>query len=372
MASPPHSALTRALTRDPPGDRTVSTTHTVFVAAPPRVVYDLVADATRWPYIFPSTVHVERLAGEATGERLRLWTLGNGAVRNLISRRTFDPDSLRIRFRQETPWPPVAEMAGEWVFIPLPGEATSVVLLHDFRAIGGDPTNTTLIKQAVDRDSTAKLAELRATAELGDQLTVLMHSFADSVTVNAPLGTVYEFLYRIQDWPQRLPHVSRLILDEAIPNVQTVELDACTDGAVSTIRMVRVCFPYHDIVYKQTEPPGVLSAHLGGWHLFPTADGVQVTAHNTVMIRPSAAAAMIGPTDTVERARELVRQGLRRNCLETLAHTKRITESHPTGSNGLRRGQRDGAVTAPGASSTRDLASPSRRRARWPSLRAAP
>jgi aromatase len=310
---------------------TVSTTHTVFVAAPPRAVYDLVADATRWPYIFPSVVHVERLAGGATGERLRLWAVGNGAVRNWISRRTLDPDSLRIRFRQEMPWPPVAEMAGEWVFIPLPGNATSVVLLHDFRAIGDDLANTALIKQAVDRNGTAKLAALRDTAELGDRLSVLVHSFADSVTVHAPLGTVYEFLYRIQDWPHRLPHVSRLVLDEAVPNVQTVELDASlADGSLNTMRMVRVCFPYHNIVYKQTQPPDILSAHLGGWHLFPTADGVRVTSHNTVMIRSYGADRMIGPNGTVERARELVRQGLRRNCLETLAHAKRITERQRT------------------------------------------
>ncbi|HEY3258729.1 MAG TPA: aromatase/cyclase [Pseudonocardiaceae bacterium] len=309
-------------------DSAVTSTHTAFVAAPPRAVYELIADVTRWPYIFPSIVHVERLAGGATSERLRLWTVGNGAVRSCVSRRTLDPDGLRIRFRQEPPWPPVAAMSGEWVFIPLPGEATSVVLLHGFRAIGDDEANTALIKQAVDRSSTAELAALKSTAELGDRLQTLVHSFADSMIVKAPLGTVYEFLYRVQDWPQRLPHVRRLIADEAVPNVQTVEMDATVaDGSTHTTRMVRVCFPYHNIVYKQTQPPDVLAAHLGGWHLFPTADGVRLTAHNTVMIRPGKADTMLGQNGTVERARELVRQGLRRHCVETLAHAKHLTES---------------------------------------------
>lgn len=278
------------MTRSATKAGTVSTTHTIFVAAPPRVVYDLLADAGRWPLIFSSSVHVEKLEAGATAERLRWWAVANGAIRNWTSRRTFDPDGLRIRFRQETPLPPVASMVGEWVLVPLPGNMTSVVLLHEFRAIGDDPGNTALIKQAVDRNSTAELAELKATAELGELLPQLVHSFADTVVVRAGLGTVYDFLYRVGQWSVHLPHVARVIVDEAVPNVQTVQLQTCGfDGAVHTARLVRVCSPRHSIVYKQIEPPDVLSAHVGGWYLYPTAEGVRVTAHSTVTVRPSDA-----------------------------------------------------------------------------------
>jgi ribosome-associated toxin RatA of RatAB toxin-antitoxin module len=303
--------------------RTVTTTHTAFVAAPPRAVYRLIADASRWPYLFSSILHVERLAAAATEDRLRLWTVGNGAVRAWTSRRSLDCDGLRIRFRQETPWPPVASMAGEWVFVPLPGNATSVVLLHEFRAIDDDPNNTALIKQAVDRNSTAELAALRSVAELGDRLAALVHSFADSVVIEAPLQPVYEFLSRAQDWPGQLPHVSRVVLDEAVPNVQTLELDSPgLDGAHVTTRMVRVCFPYHGIVYKQTDPPETMSAHVGRWQLFPTADGVRVTAYNTVLIRPGRATDGLGQPSSAELTGDLVRQLLRKNCLAILLHAR--------------------------------------------------
>jgi aromatase len=309
--------------------RTVTTTHTAFVAAPPAAAYALVAEATHWPYLFPTVVHVERLARGPTEDRLRLWMAGNGAVRVWTSRRSLDRHGLRIRFRQESPSPPVASMAGEWVLVPLPRNATSVVLLHEFRAIDEDPANTALIKQAVDRTSTAELAALKRIAELGDGLSPLLLSFADSVTVKAAPGPVYRFLYRAQDWPRRLPHVSRLILDEAVPNVQTVEMDVGgADGSVDTSRLVRVCFPPHSIVYKQTQPPAIISAHVGGWHLHPTADGVTVTARNTVLIRPDRAAEVLGQRGGVQATGDLIRHALRKNCLTTLLHAKDAAEGN--------------------------------------------
>lgn len=309
---------------------TVSTTHTIFIAAPPRVVYDLIADYRRWPYIFSSTVHVERLAGGATDERLRLWSVANGAVRNWVSRRILDPEGLRIRFRQETPSAPVATMSGEWVLVPLPDNATSVVLLHDFRAIGDDPVNTALIKQTVDRNCTVELAALKATAELGERLPMLVHSFADSVTVESPPAPVYDFLYRVTDWSWRMPHVTRLILDEVVPNVQNVEMDAAgADGTVRTSRVVRVCFPHHSIVYKSTDLPDHVSAHVGAWHLFPTVNGVRLTSNHTVMLRPDRFAAVLGPQPSVERARALIRDFLGDHTTATLRHAKHAAERLP-------------------------------------------
>jgi aromatase len=305
--------------------RTVSTTHTTVIMAPPRAVYRFIADAQRWPYLLPPVVHVERLAGGAAEERLRLWTVGNGAIRSWTSRRWLDSDGLRIGFRHESPYPPVASMSGEWVLVPLPDNATSVVLLHEFRAVDDDPANIALIKQAVDRNSTVELAALKTAAELGDRLSTLALSFDESVTIDAAPARVYEFLYRAQEWPRRLPHVTRLSMDEAVPNVQTLEMDVGdADAPLPTARLVRVCFPCHSIVYKQTEPPATMSAHVGAWQLRPTARGVTVTAHNTVLIRPDPAAP--GRASSAGSVGKLIQEQLRSNCLAILRHAKNATE----------------------------------------------
>jgi ribosome-associated toxin RatA of RatAB toxin-antitoxin module len=309
--------------------RTVTSTHTICVAAPPRAVYRLIADATRWPHLFAPFVHVERLDEGEAEDRLRLWAVGNGAVRNWTSHRCLDRDGLRIRFRQEAPAPPVESMAGEWVFVPLPGEQTSVVLLHQFRAIGDDPVNTALIKQAIDRNSTAELAALKSTAELGDRISLLMHSFAETVTIAAEPEPVYDFLYHAQAWPRRLPHVSRLVIDEAVPNVQTLEMDSGDPGGpVTTTRLVRVCYPHHSIRYKQTRPPAGVSAHVGEWLLYRTADGVAVTAYNTLMMRPDQAGGdAFARYGSVEATGTMIREALRRNCMAVLLHAKEAAEA---------------------------------------------
>lgn len=46
-------------------DETVHTTvHEIEVRAPAEAVFDLVAEASRWPVHFPPSVHVERLEGD--------------------------------------------------------------------------------------------------------------------------------------------------------------------------------------------------------------------------------------------------------------------------------------------------------------------
>jgi aromatase len=251
-------------------------------------------------------------------------------VRSWISQRTMDPRELRIRFRQENPAEPIASIAGEWVFVPLPDNATSVVLLHQFRAVGDDPGNIALITQAVDRNSTAELAALKTTAEMGKQSSKLVYSFANSMTIASEPGPVYDFLYRAREWPGRLPHVNRLILDEAVPNVQTIEMDTAElDGSVRTARLVRVCFPYESIVYKQTEPPELMSAHVGRWRVYPVAAGVRVTSHNTVMIHPDRVRRLLGSDATVEQAYQLIRETVSNNNWITLRQAKHAIEGTP-------------------------------------------
>ncbi|MDP1222813.1 cyclase, partial [Klebsiella pneumoniae] len=76
---------------------------------------------------------------------------------------------------------------------------------------------------------------------------------------------------------------SRLVVDEAVPGVQTVDMETAARDGAQTVRLVRVCFPGRAIVYKQLDPPYPLAAHVGSWTLAPAPGGVQVTAQNTVL-----------------------------------------------------------------------------------------
>jgi aromatase len=268
----------------------VCTAHTAFVAAPPWAVYQLIADTARWPHLFPSIVHVERLGGGPGDERLRLWAAGNGVARSWVSHRELDGPGLRIRFRHEAPQPPVAALTGEWVFVPLPSGGTSVVLLHEFGAVGADPASTALIKQTVDRSSTAELALVKSTAELGDRLNQLVRSATDSMLVRAPVRAVYDVLHRAEDWPRLCPQVVRTVVDESQPGVQTLEM-ATADGTgpVRTTNLVRVCFPPEGIAFKDARPPAPALAHVGRWVLQAAVGGTRVTARTTVKLDPGRA-----------------------------------------------------------------------------------
>lgn len=305
---------------------TERTTHTVVIDAPAKVVYDLIADVTRWPYTFGPTVHAEVFETDGSTERLRLWAFAHGAVRTWTSRRHLDSQALTVRFQQEKSAAPVTHMGGEWLVKPITDTVTEVELLHDFRT--ATPDTVELVWQAVENNSTAELAALKRAAELGDDYDRLVLSFSDSVMIDAPRQRVYEFLHEADKWPQRLPHVARLDLTEAVTGVQSMEMDTrSTDGSVHTTHSVRVCFPNDGIVYKQTATPEIMAAHVGRWTLRDLeGGGVEATSHHTVVIRPEKVATVLGPEGTVERARELIRKALGTNSLTTLRHAKAYAE----------------------------------------------
>lgn len=307
--------------------RTHITTHIVTVNAPAATVYGLISDVTKWPYIFSPTVHVQTMLLDDNNERLRLWAFANGEVRTWASRRTLDPDCLRIRFHQVITSPPVESMGGEWVIEPLADGSTRVVLLHDFTIINDDPDDRTFVTRAVDHNSTAELASLKRAAELGEDFDLLVLTFTDSITVNAPLDRVYDFLYRADLWPLRLPHVARLELSETTPNVQSMEMDTrSTDGSIHTTKSVRVCFPQEAIVYKQTETPEIMAAHTGRWDFKERAGVVELSSTHTVVIRPEIIPKVLGPDGNVQLAREKIQHALSTNSMTTMKTAKAYGE----------------------------------------------
>ncbi|MGS2642381.1 SRPBCC family protein [Streptosporangium sp. LJ11] len=306
---------------------THQTEHQITVSAPARTVFDLILDITAWPHVFPPTVHADHLERGEHEERIRIWATANDEVKGWTSRRHPDRERLRVRFRQEVSQPPVAGMGGEWRIEPLSGTESRVRLLHDFEAVGDDPDKVAWIRQAIDRNSEAELAALKAAAEHGPERAELLMTFDDVVRVAGPAKDVYDFVHEAKHWPQRLPHVSRVVLDEDVPNVQILEMDTrAPNGSTHTTKSVRICFPHDRIVYKQLRTPALMSAHTGQWLIEADGDETVITSTHTVVIAPEAIPDVLGENATLADARAFVRDALGRNSTTTMHHAKTYAE----------------------------------------------
>lgn len=305
-----------------------NTEHGVEIGASAETVYGLIADVTRWPTVFPPTVHSEQIERGARDERIRLWATANGAVKTWTSRRELDPDALRVRFRQDVSQHPVAAMGGEWIIARAGASRCVVRLLHDFQAVGDTTENVRWISAAVDRNSTAELASLKAAAENAKGRERLTTTFSDVVHVAGDRADVYDFVNEAGLWSERLPHVARVELTEEVAGLQVLDMDTRTaDGSVHTTKSVRVCFPVDAIVYKQLLTPKLLSAHTGRWDFTERAGGgTTVTSTHTIVLIPEAIPSVLGPDATVEQAMKFVRDALGRNSTATMMAAKKYAE----------------------------------------------
>ncbi|HEY0804041.1 MAG TPA: aromatase/cyclase [Pseudonocardiaceae bacterium] len=291
--------------------------HEITVNADAADVYRMLADVTHWPQLFPPSVYVDYLERDGNEERIRIWATANGTPKNWTSRRLLDPEARSIRFWQEVSAPPVAEMNGTWIIEPAGDGATRLRLRHQYRAIDDRPADLAWIDEAVDTNSHAELASLKASMEQAAQELTL--SFADTVRIDGRAEDVYDFVNEAQLWSERLPHVSRVKLTEDTPGLQVLRMDTVAgDGSTHTTESVRVCFPHHKIAYKQTTLPALMTLHTGYWSFEPdpAAPGVVLaTAQHTVVINDKT-------------AREFVRAALSANSTATLRHAKDYAESH--------------------------------------------
>jgi aromatase len=310
------------MTEHPRGEQ--HTVHEVTVAASADTLYDLIADVSRWPGVFPPTVFAEQVDHDRDQERIRIWATANGEVKGWTSRRTLDRERMSITFRQEVSSAPVAAMGGEWQFLPADDGRTTVRLTHTFRAVDDDPAGLEWIQRAVDHNSGAELASLAAAATRDPDLVL---SFEDTIRIDGPASDAYEFIYDAKQWSQRLPHVARVELDERVVNVQRLTMDTRTaDGSTHTTTSIRICLPPDRIVYKQLRTPRLLSVHLGYWRFVDRDGGTELTAGHTVVIDPDAVTAVLGPDATVADARSYLRTALGRNSGTTMEHAKAYAE----------------------------------------------
>ena len=292
--------------------------HTISCAAPPSVLYELVADVSRWSAILASTIDIRHIDRSEHAERFRLWALAGGQVQTWVSQRGLDPDHMRITFQQERTEPPIVHVNGEWEFQPLDGGGTRVMLRHRF-TVDGDSAGRERIAAA--DSSTRELAALCRLAEFGHPIDQLVFSFSNQVRLPVSVADAYSFVYRSDKWSEVLPHVSRVVLTEPQPDVQDMEMDTVTaDGRTHTTRSVRLCFPHERIVYKQLVAPRLLLGHSGAWHFAADDAGTLVAARHTVAVNPVAVADVLGPGSVLEDACEYLRGVLGANSRATLSH----------------------------------------------------
>jgi len=300
--------------------------HEITVSAPSGRVYQLIADVDKWPEIFPPTVHAECADQDDSSELIRIWATANGTAKTWTSRRQHDTERMSIAFRQERSQHPVGGMGGKWVVEPISDAQCRVRLLHDYFALSDDPADLDWISQAVDRNSTAELHALKASAELSGPEQLI--SFDDTVEVDGSAEDVYDFLNEAQLWRERLPHVVRVSLDEETSGLQILEMDTrAKDGSVHTTRSVRVCQPYSNIIYKQIVLPPLMALHTGRW-LIKARDGggASVTSRHTVRINTARIADVLGDDADLPTAQQAVRNALSANSLATLRLAKAYAE----------------------------------------------
>ncbi|MFJ8097599.1 aromatase/cyclase [Streptomyces griseofuscus] len=306
--------------------------HSALIMAPAADVYELVAAVRGWPDVFGPTVHAEVLEETERHQLLRIWAFANGRVRNWTSRRSLDPATRTVTFRQVVTAPPVASMGGEWRIMET-ADGCRVTLLHDYRATDDDPEALRLIETAVDTNSTTELRALKATAERFADFTQSRFTFCTHQDISGTRQDVFDFLARADAWPSRLPHVARVQLREDEPGVQHLTMDTYSpDGSEHTTSSVRLCFPERGlIVYKQTTPPPVMAGHTGRWVVESVQDErrvpmVRAVSWHTVVLDMDGVRGVLGPTTKLAEAGSMIRRSLDANSSATLLRAKQYVE----------------------------------------------
>jgi len=158
-----------------------TTRHKVRIAAPPKRVFQLVANIDGWPKLFESLVAVQRLGFEGTGERVRFWKRVDGELRGWTSVRELNPKRLQVRFRHVDVPKPLASMGGMWLVVPK-GNDSVIALDHYYRVSGDNPAAANRIERDIAANNAAMLTTLRHTAEFDGGMADLLEFYSDRVS----------------------------------------------------------------------------------------------------------------------------------------------------------------------------------------------
>ncbi|MER7176091.1 SRPBCC family protein [Streptomyces mesophilus] len=298
--------------------------HTVSVAAPASAVFGLLTDAPRWPLFLPSYMHVERMEFDGVEEHLWVWELVAGRIRSTRIKRVLRPEDRSVDYEEfaagDASWPG-AVASGTWSVAPEDAARSSLTLRCE---------SSTQTPDELDTDVLLRLDGLRRIAEQWDAFDEILLSFQDTTRIDGPPELVYDFLYRVQDWADLLPHIDAAEVCEERPGVQIAVLETCAahTGLSVTAQTVRLCFPAAGrIVYKETLPPDLVAAHTGEWSIEPGVSGVTLISTHQVLLRPQAVAEVLGPDARLVDARHYVREWFGRDGRAALSLAKWRAES---------------------------------------------
>lgn len=295
--------------------------HTTIVNAPVALVFDLVAGLERWPEFHGPSVHAERL-GHRDGAELvqHWWVIDDHTVRSWQARWRFHRDALRISYEFDPEEPGAAPSRGQFAFLSSSERSTEIRAEQTVSGAGS------FHPERVERELRELVDRFADAAAHSEERRDLVVDFEDPLFVAGPLDDAYRYLYEADKWPERIPHVSRLILEEPVPDVQFFDMETQTpDGSSHTTRSVRVCLSGNKIVYKQIRLPKLLDGHTGHWKFTPTREGFILAARHTATIRPDALP-ILGPGTTVLDARRYLRRVLSANSMSNLQLAKAYAE----------------------------------------------
>ncbi|MFI8931160.1 aromatase/cyclase [Streptomyces sp. NPDC053474] len=167
---------------------TAELTHETVVAAPPRLLFDLVADVVEAPRYFPTHLYAEVVAAEsAERDLVARWVIDQGAVRGWRLWRTRDTEALTIAFQHETPKPPLSHMRGEWRFEGQADGGTRVRVRHAYAlAPDAPPGAGDTVARQLDGNVPGQLRAIAGLAGSIDALRRNTVTTARSVRVAAP------------------------------------------------------------------------------------------------------------------------------------------------------------------------------------------
>ncbi|MEE1929394.1 SRPBCC family protein [Streptomyces sp. TRM 70351] len=304
--------------------------HGVPVRAAAEPVFRLLADLDAWPRVFPPFVHLERLGQDERGrERVGMWAMSGERIDHWVALRTVDEAGLRVSFVPESAPPPLGSMHRSWVVEPEGAEACTVRLLHEYTVReDADAGALAAVERTVAEIAAAELSAVQAAAELVAAFPKLLLEVEDSVTIAAPARAVYAFLLDAGRWPERLDHVASADVREDGPDTHVLELVTNEQrGGTFTTKTARVGIAPHKIAYKQLLLPPLGSSHHVQWLIEETAHGTTVTSRQTVVIKESGVAAVLGEGTDLAQARAFVRRELSSKVLLVLEQARDHLES---------------------------------------------
>ncbi|MYW97963.1 aromatase [Amycolatopsis rubida] len=290
----------------------------ILVHAPAKVLRDLVLDVDRWPALHRPAVHAEYLERSETSARIRHWAVTDDrTVRTWTEQRRFGADTITAVV--ESAELPYVDANGSWTFEER-DEDTLVTLRWEFR------TSDATVADTVRAESAEYLASLKSAAEERDELAELILTFDDPLFIAGSIEDVYAYLYEADKWPDRIPHVAKLELEETVPGIQFFDMVSLSpDGSSHSTRSVRICLPHRKIVYKQIQLPTMLAAHTGHWAFAQTPEGVVASTRHTARIKPDMVS-ILGEGTTVQDARNHLRRVLTANSMGNLQLAKAYAE----------------------------------------------